>query len=277
MKEIREANEINSSRSPTAVFVGATSGIGLGVIQSLLRTSNAPRIFIIGRSQLKFAPTLAEFKALNPSATLTFIQAQVSLLKEVDRAYTLIKDQESSVDLLCLSQGGISVGHRLTEEGLNADYAVKYYSRLLFIHLLLPLLHTSPSPRVLSILAAGSEGPANLADPGFLDPNSFNGFWEALRHGVMITSLAMKELAVQNPGVSFVHANPGPVATDVHAKWAGTMTPVLGAFVRWVFAPLLHIFSWTSDEAGETGLFELTSERFGAESGRNFWRLDDRG
>jgi NAD(P)-dependent dehydrogenase (short-subunit alcohol dehydrogenase family) len=106
IKAIREANKDIASKSPRVIFVGATSGIGLAAIQALLKSTVSPRIFIVGRSEAKFAPTLNELQKLNSSAKLTYIEAQVSLLKDVSRVCAMIEAQESSIDILWLSQGG---------------------------------------------------------------------------------------------------------------------------------------------------------------------------
>src|ERR1700721_2032313 len=45
-----------------------------------------------------------------------------------------------------------------TSEGLDTLMALRYYSRMRLLHNFLPLLLRSPSPRVVSILAAGHEG-----------------------------------------------------------------------------------------------------------------------
>ncbi|KUJ16740.1 uncharacterized protein LY89DRAFT_63501 [Mollisia scopiformis] len=277
IKAIRDANKSISSNF-TVIFVGATSGIGLGAVETLLKSTTASKIYIIGRSQSSFAPTLAKLKNLNASAEIIFIEAQVSLLKDVERVCTIINTQESTIDLLWLSQGGLPGGHILTPEGLFEFLAIGYYSRLLFMSRLVPLLNKASNPRVVSVLTASQEGAINTADMGVLDPKNYNLF-PTMRQGVMMMSLSMKELSMQNPKISFVHTNPGMVSTNVHHNWANSMTGYFTVFrwlLEWVLIPLMHIVGSTSEEAGEIGLYELTTERYGVGTGNNFFRLDEK-
>ena len=275
---IRAANSTISSKSFSAVLIGATSGIGLGTIEALLKTTTSSKIFIVGRSQTKFASTLAKLQDLNKSAKLIFIEAQVSLLKEVDRVCATIIAQESAIDLLWLSQGGMSLaGYELTTERLNSRLAIVYYSRILFMHRLMPLLKESSDPRIISVLTAGQEGPIITSDIGLLDPKN-DSFFPAMKQGVTMMSLAMREMSIENPQVSFIHTSPGMVSTDVHKKWAETMTGYL-VFLKWLLLwvgiPIFRLVGWTPEEAGEIGLYELTNDRFSANTRRNFFRLEE--
>jgi NAD(P)-dependent dehydrogenase (short-subunit alcohol dehydrogenase family) len=281
LKAIRAANKDRPRRSYTAVFVGSTSGIGLGTIEALLENTKSSKVYIIGRSRSKFSATLERLQGIDTSAKIIFIEAQVSLLEEVTRVCSIIKAQEKesgAIDLLWLSQGGLSLaGHQLTPEGLNSDLAVKYYSRMLFMQELIPLLGKSSDPRIVSVLSAGAEGSVNTADIGLQDPKNY-GFVGSNRQGVAMNSLAMKELSLQNPRIAFIHSNPGPVDTEVHSKLISTMTGYLRPLawiLGWVVFPIVHYFSWTPEEAGQTGFYELTDERYNAEGGRNFFRAWD--
>lgn len=90
-------------------------------------------------------------------------------------------------------------------------------------------------------------------------------------------SLAMREFSLQNPKVSFVHANPGVVSTAVHSKFADGLTgyfALISWLLKWAAIPFMHLFGWTAEEAGEMGLFELTDERYAASTGTNFFRIE---
>lgn len=278
MKAIREANKTIAPKSLTAVFVGATSGIGLGAIEALLQNTTSSTVIIVGRSEAKFAPTLKRLQQLNTSAKITFIEAQVSLLKEVERVCATITSQIDSLDLLWLSQGGLNMSsHGLTSEGLFESFAISYYSRMLFMHKLTPLVSKSSDGRIISILSASSEGSINTSDFGLVDPNSYTKFWAMQKQGVSMMSLALKEQSLAHPEIAFMHTNPGMVATDVHTKWADSMTGVytpLRYLVRWIMIPLMHSIALTSEDAGQVGFYEATSESFKAgKNGKNFWRL----
>ena len=281
-KQIQIASTERSAQPRTAVFVGATSGIGLAAVEALLKSSKGSTVFIVGRSKLKFAETRSRLQQIDSKAKITFLEAQISLLSEVERVCATISRQVTSLDSLWLSQGGLGLreSHGVTSEGLPVDFAVSYYGRILFMHRLAPLLNNSSDGQVLSVLCAGMEGPINISDPGLRDEKNYAaaGFWGAQKQGVTMQSLAMRRLAEENPTISFIHTNPGVVGTDVHQKWStsftGVWTPVAW-LIRLAMIPLIHLVAFTPERAGETGLFELMDEKFSSSSGTNFFRLDD--
>lgn len=85
----------------------------------------------------------------------------------------------------------------------------------------------------------------------------------------------MRQLSSQNPKISFIHANPGAVATDVHQKLSASMPWYFSLPLNWIGIPLLHFFSWTPEEGGQFGVFEMTDPRFAASTGKSFWRVWD--
>lgn len=276
---IRHANGSLPSTSPIVVFVGSTSGIGLGTIEALLQHTDAPRVIIVGRSRSKFSSTLSRLQKLNGKATLTFVEAQVSCLKEVDRACSIITSEHSTIDLLWLSQGGLAQATgTLSSEGLNEDLAISYYSRAFFMHRLLPQLSASYDPRILSVLSAGQEGALNISDLGLLNSRDF-GTFPTMKHNVTLMSLVMRELALQSPKVSFIHTNPGMVSTAVHDRWLNGLTGVWAVFgwlAKWTIVPFFHWLGFTPEEAGQVGLYELTDARYASRSRTNFFRLDEK-
>lgn len=93
-----------------AVFLGGTSGIGQATLkQFIIATKDkSPRVYIVGRSTTAAHPLLAELRQLNPSASLEFIQQDVSLVRNVDAAVSQINQHENKVDLLFMSVGFVS-------------------------------------------------------------------------------------------------------------------------------------------------------------------------
>lgn len=99
----------------TAVFLGATSGIGQSALRQLAQASvhKAPRVYIVGRNARAAEPFLAELRQTNPSGTFVFVEHDVSLIAGVNAAVAEIQDSlrtegESKIDLLFLSMGFIS-------------------------------------------------------------------------------------------------------------------------------------------------------------------------
>ncbi len=95
-----------------AVFVGATSGIGLGTLKQFSRYAQAPKVYVLGRSKKAATPLLEEIKKINPEGTFEFIETEISLIKNVDLACDEIKAKEKKVDILFTSPGYLALGGR---------------------------------------------------------------------------------------------------------------------------------------------------------------------
>lgn len=88
-----------------AVFVGSTSGIGEFTMKVFARRAKSPKIYFIGRSQTAADRITSELKELNSEGEYVFIQADVSLIKNVDVVCEKIKSKETAINLLFQSQG----------------------------------------------------------------------------------------------------------------------------------------------------------------------------
>ncbi|KAA8573162.1 hypothetical protein EYC84_003673 [Monilinia fructicola] len=255
IKAIRASNATFRSKSTpgmVAVFAGATSGIGLGTLKAFIKNANAPKAYIIGRSESAAAALLEDLRRSNASATLIFLQGELSLIKEVDRLCDEINSKEKKVDFIFLK----------SPEGIDIPQSLRYYSRLRFAYNLLPLLRPAPNPRVISILAGGKEKAIDLND---LEVKQGFSMIKAAGNGTTQTTLAFEELAKSNPQISFIHKYPGFVNTGVVGRFMSSAKGIYAipaTFFRWVVLPILNLFATSVEEAGERGLFLATSARY---------------
>ncbi|KAL8715365.1 MAG: hypothetical protein Q9220_000698 [cf. Caloplaca sp. 1 TL-2023] len=262
---VRESNEQlrNLPRhlsSPTAVFTGATQGIGLATLRQLATYTVQPTCYIVGRSEAKTRLIIDELKEVNGKGTYIFVQGEVALVESVDECCQKIKGmigEGKGLDMLCMSQGYISLGGREeTKEGIDQILSLRYYSRLRFIENLLPLLSSSPDPRVVSVLAAGMENKIFEDD---MDLKHNYGVIKCAHHGTTMTTLAFEHLAKENPTVAFVHVYPGFVKTEIQRN----MFPwPFSTLYTYILEPLLSFIAITLSECGDRQLFHATSSRY---------------
>jgi NAD(P)-dependent dehydrogenase (short-subunit alcohol dehydrogenase family) len=136
-----------------AIFVGATSGIGLHTLETTVTLFDDPTIYVLGRSEAKFSVHRAKLEQLNPKAKIIFLQVDVSLVADVDSACDRIAAAETKVDYLYMSAGMIPLnGPQYTREGLDICFALSYYTRIRFVQKLVPLLRKAPSPACSAFL-----------------------------------------------------------------------------------------------------------------------------
>jgi NAD(P)-dependent dehydrogenase (short-subunit alcohol dehydrogenase family) len=256
-----------------ALFTGATRGIGAATLHQLVRCLNKPTIYAVGRSATQFAHQQAELQSLNPGAHIKFIEANITLLREVDRVCQLVAEAEERLDLLFMSPGFIPVnGPDYTDESIDKCMSLSYYGRVRFVSKLVPLLARSRSPRVLSVLAGGAERHLVVDDMELAKSYSM---LSAIDHMTSLQTLAFIHMALRHPRICFVHAHPGFVATDILSDAFTTRSSgVFGAIVRffgWLFIlPFVKAFLAISvQESGERQAFHATSRRYMSAVARN--------
>lgn len=101
------SSENERNTGVVCVFAGATSGTGAGTLESMVPMLHKSIFYIVGRSAARFASQRAKLESLNPSCKLVFLEAEVSLLSDVDAVCKQIAAAERKVDYLYMSPGCI--------------------------------------------------------------------------------------------------------------------------------------------------------------------------
>jgi len=96
----------------TALFLGATSGIGQATLKQFAQHAANPRIYIVARNAAATAPLVEELRLLNADGQYEVIEKNVSLLKETDEVAEIVKAKETKLDLLFMSVGFFSFDGR---------------------------------------------------------------------------------------------------------------------------------------------------------------------
>ena len=268
-KDIQASNAlINDATAPRiAVFVGGTSGIGKLTVKALVATGASLRIYLVGRksSSERTHLFIQELHALNPKAEVIWTEGEVSLLAETKRVCEVIKGKESRcVDLLFLTAGYAPFGaRRETAEGLEVVQSLEYYSRMLFVLHLLPLLGAAEAPKVVSVLAGGLEWAASvdLDDLDLKKPGNFGAMKARMQYPAMNTT-TLEKLADDNPSVTFIHSWPGIVNTG-NVRRGSDPNSLMAWFVWLILEPLIRLFATSDEVSGQRHLFQSTSAAFG--------------
>ncbi|KAF4333345.1 short-chain dehydrogenase reductase [Fusarium beomiforme] len=234
-----------------ALFIGATSGIGKSTLHQFAQHVPAPHVYTVARPQTvqSHESFLTKLRQTNPDGSYNLITADISLISEVKKVVEAVKKAETQLDFLFLSPGFMPVdGRHDTSEGLDPSMTTRYYSRIRAIQQLIPLLNSAASPRIISVLAGGFEGPLNEQDLDLRDPNHWTP-WASSVHSATMGTLSLERIARENPRISIVHWFPGPVPTPGLAKLAkfGHTPPENGM---------------SQEEAGARALFLATSDRY---------------
>ena len=267
-KEIQASNAlINDTTAPrVAVFVGGTSGIGNLTVRALVATGASVRIYLVGRksSEERMHAFIQELHAINPKAEIIWTEGEVALLVETKRVCEAIKSKESRIDLLFLTAGYAPFGtRRETAEGLEVVQSLEYYSRILFILHLVPLLDRAEAPKVVSVLAGGLEraSAVDLTDLDLKKPGNFGAMKAQAQYPAMNT-MTLEKLAHDNPNVTFIHSWPGIVNTG-NVRRGSDPNSLMAWFVWLILEPLIRLFATSDEVSGQRHLFQSTSAAFG--------------
>ncbi|KAK6501349.1 hypothetical protein TWF481_009191 [Arthrobotrys musiformis] len=260
---IKAANAELSARlpSPVCVFLGGTTGIGFYTLKQLAASTVSPKVYYIGRTPSNAEIVQKTLEEINPKGTYIFVQCDILLIKNVDKACEEILSKEKEINLLWLSAGLLRSGFPDTEEGLNFMAAISYFSHIKFVINLLLLLKVSSAnnhfTRVIRVLAGGLE---KELDPTDLDMRKAS-LIKSRQHHTTSTTVAFDHLAKENPDISFVHAFPGFVKTEGQ-NFPGVISLLIRGMM-WVAGSWLLI---PEEESGERNLFYATSEIYPASS-----------
>ncbi|TIA37057.1 hypothetical protein D6C78_04971 [Aureobasidium pullulans] len=195
----------SKARPLTAVFVGATSGIGEYTIRSL---------------------------AAHYGKNLSLIRNVDVACKEIKKLVSESSTDKGAVaciDLLVMSYADFHIGgRRETSEGLNKTMSMLYYSRMRFTTNLLPLMRSSEAAHVILVFGAGLE---QMKD---WDENDMS-FRNAKRYN-------MSRARIHNTDkVSFIHVYPRLVITPAFGNqdlptWFRAVWTVTKPFVKYAIA-----------------------------------------
>lgn len=266
-KEILASNAlINDATAPrVAVFVGGTSGIGKFTARALVATGASVRIYLVGRksSEERMQAFIQELRVINPKAEVVWTEGEIALLAETKRVCEVIKSKESRIDLLFLSAGYAPFEtRRETAEGIEITQSLEYYSRMLFIQHLLPLLGKAEAPKVVSVLGGGLERAAiNLDDLDLKKPGNF-GVVKAQTQYTAMNTTTLERLANDNPNVTFIHSWPAWVNTG-NVRRGLDPKSIKAWFIWLLLEPLIYLLSFSDEESGQRHLFQSTSAAFG--------------
>lgn len=143
----------------TAVVTGASSGVGLAAAEALL--SQGWRVIGVGRDPARSAAAQERLRTKVPDGDLTMLQADLSLIAQVDRLADEIAGLTDRVHLLANNAGYMPAEQEFTGEGLETSFAANHVGPFRLTERLLPLLRRAvqaDGPGVVRIVMTSSDG-----------------------------------------------------------------------------------------------------------------------
>src|SRR5271166_3646286 len=111
----------------TALVTGGTDGIGKAIAHELALARM--QVIIVGSDAEKGMRAERDLRAATGSDSIHFIQADLSLMRDVDRLAAQIAARWPILHRLVLCAGIVRGRYGLTAEGIETNFAVNYLGR----------------------------------------------------------------------------------------------------------------------------------------------------
>ena len=148
------------------LVTGGTSGIGRAIASSLAGLGAS--VVVVGRDQARGIEVAREIVGASGNEHVSFERADLSDLSTVRDIAARIARTHDRLDVLVHNAGVLGRDYQRTDDGLELTVAVHVVGPFLLTQMLLPLLHASDAPRVITMSSGGMY--SQRLDVGALDP-----------------------------------------------------------------------------------------------------------
>ena len=242
------------------VVTGANSGIGRATALGL--AERGATVVLVCRNEARGAAVLEEIERRRGTGAAALIVADLASQRQVRQAAATCRQRFERLDVL-VNNAGIS-GSRtrlVTEDGLEATFAVNHLAPFLLTGLLLDRLKASAPARVVTVSSAAHRLFALDFDDlqGERRYSSFGAYCRSKLANVLFTHELARRL--EGSGVTANCLHPGIVATGLFRDMP-----------RWVRVALVRPFLLTPEQGADTVLHLAAAPDPAGLSGRYFAR-----
>lgn len=216
----------------TVVITGASDGIGLESARQLAGLGH--RVVMVGRNPDKTRDAAASVAAEHPDAVVETALADFASQASVRALAAELLARCERIDVLVNNAGTVFAERTVTDDGIEATFAVNHLGGFLLTELLLDRVVASAPARIVLTSSTGHyQGTMDFDDLGF---EHGYGIMRAYGRSKLANVLYTRELArrLEGTGVTVNCLHPGTVATSI---WGGApwwARPVLSLAKRLV-------------------------------------------
>ena len=214
------------------LITGATSGIGFQTALTLAKMG--AQVIITGRSKASGEVAVTEIKAASGNSKVDLLTGDLSAQKNVHSLAGQFKARYERLDVLINNAGLAASERKLTEDGIESNFAMNVVTPFLLTHLLMDSLKKSPSPRVVTLM--GGDVPEKLDMDNLQSEKSFDGL-NTYSQTKLAMMVLMYEFAQREKDMTINVCYPGQASTNMTRSVTPEMLP---GFMRFVF-PLFKL------------------------------------
>lgn len=169
------ATELVSNYAPlikgkTILATGVTPGTLGGFYVQSIASANPANLILAGRNSTKLEQCAQEITASNPGVKTCILQVDFSSLASVRDAAKRVNswDDIPVIDVLVNNAGIMAVEYKLSEDGVESQFATNHLGPFLFTNLVMGKVLKSDTPRVVMVTSDGHRlSPVRFCDYNF--------------------------------------------------------------------------------------------------------------
>ncbi|GAA5902998.1 uncharacterized protein JCM6883_002659 [Sporobolomyces salmoneus] len=209
----KAASHYNDQISGKTVLVTGVSPNGLGAEAATAIARSQPKLLILaGRSAEKIKQTQEEIKKIAPEVETKVLILDLASFKAAKKAGEEVLSWNIPIDVLINNAGVMAYSEKtLTEDGYEIQFASNHLGPFIFTNTILPALHRSSAPRIVSVSSWGH----HLSDVYYDDPKAEQSYDKWKRYGSSKTANVLFAVALSKRGISAVSLHPGAIRTEL--------------------------------------------------------------
>lgn len=207
-----------SIEGKTVLITGGTHGLGLE--SAAVLAGMGARVIILGRDAGRVEDALIAVKARSGVRAASYL-CDFSSLRAVNQLADAVLRDVPRLDILINNAGSVYARRTLTEDGIEATFAVNHLAHFLLTQRLLPRLVDSSPARIITVASGRHhKGTLDFDDIGFARGYQIlRAYGRSKLANVLFASEQARRLA--GTGVTSNSVHPGRVATNI---WSGAPT-----------------------------------------------------
>ena len=215
----------------TVLVTGPTSGIGRAVSDEL--AALGARVILVGRDAERLAKVRDELLNQHGEDRFPTVVADMSSLRSIESAASLILQTEARLDIIIDNAGAIFHAREESPDGIECTLATLVVGPFALISRMLPLLERSRAARVVAVTSGGMYTQGSDPDDLETTPDPFDGTRAYARAKRVQVSLA-REWArrLGATGITFNAMHPGWTDTPGLAEALPWFHQLMGPILR---------------------------------------------